>query len=109
MERVEPGPIIGKSGRMKDCNFTSVVVVEPPDSRRVCIVTDAVYAAEILLRHWPAEHWGPKHRLAMWACVEALRGKRQIKVAQRTFIAAAVQARMLKACEFDIEPDSPCG
>ncbi|MER9882060.1 DUF982 domain-containing protein [Mesorhizobium sp. M0118] len=52
-------------------------------------------AASILLRSFP--HQTKKRNMAMDACLQVLRGEARTPVARRAFVAAALEAKILRS------------
>ena len=69
-----------------------VVQVGRHDPERV--ILDVNDAATILLRSFPDQT--KKRKLAMDACLQVLRGEAQPTVARRAFVAAALEAKILR-------------
>ncbi|MDG4890010.1 MULTISPECIES: DUF982 domain-containing protein [unclassified Mesorhizobium] len=75
--------------------FVRPVVVQVGRHERERVIVDVNDAATILLRSFP--HQTKKRKLAMDACLQVLRGEAQTPVARRAFVAAALEARMLRS------------
>ena len=58
------------------------------------VVTDAGDAAQLLLRDW--HHERAKRQAAMDACLRVLRGEARTPVARQAFVAAAIEAKVLR-------------
>ena len=70
-----------------------VVQIGRHDRERV--IFDVNDVATILLRSFP--HQREKRKLAMDACLQVLRGEAQTPVARRAFVAAALEAKILRS------------
>lgn len=75
--------------------FVRPVVVQVGRHDRERIVFDVNEAATILLRSFP--HQTEKRKLAMDACLQVLRGEARTPVARRAFVAAALEANILRS------------
>ncbi|ESY67374.1 hypothetical protein X743_27250 [Mesorhizobium sp. LNHC252B00] len=70
-----------------------VVQIGRHDGERV--IFDVNDAATILLRSFP--HQTEKRKLAMDVCLQVLRGEAQTPVARGAFVAAALEAKILRS------------
>ncbi|MER9632676.1 DUF982 domain-containing protein [Mesorhizobium sp. M0228] len=75
--------------------FVRPVVVQIGRHDRERVIFDVNDAATILLRSVP--HPTEKRKLAMDACLQVLRGEAQTPVARRAFVAAALEAKILRS------------
>lgn len=75
--------------------FVRPVVVQVGRQERERVIFDVNDAAAILLRSFP--HQTTKRKLAMDAYLQVLRGEAQTPVARRAFVAAALEAKILRS------------
>ncbi|MER8401158.1 DUF982 domain-containing protein [Mesorhizobium sp. M0590] len=75
--------------------FARPVVVQVGRHDRERVIFDVNDAASILLRSFP--HQTKKRKLAMDACLQVLRGEAQTPAARRAFVAAALEAKILRS------------
>ncbi|MER9858741.1 MULTISPECIES: DUF982 domain-containing protein [unclassified Mesorhizobium] len=75
--------------------FARPVVVQVRRHDRERVIFDVNDAASILLRSFP--HQTKKRKLAMDACLQVLRGEAQTPAARRAFVAAALEAKILRS------------
>ena len=74
-------------------HFDVPVTVEAVRGRRVRLVSNANEAVELLAGAWSVQ--GPKHRLALQACRDAVAGRRSADEARKAFADAAREAGIL--------------
>lgn len=74
--------------------FVRPVVVQIGRHDRERVIFDVNDAGTILLR---IPHQTEKRKLAMDACLQVLRGEAQTPVARRAFVAAALEAKILRS------------
>ncbi|MER8476122.1 DUF982 domain-containing protein [Mesorhizobium sp. M1163] len=74
--------------------FVRPVVVQIGGHDRERVIFDVNDAGTILLR---IPHQTEKRKLAMDACLQVLRGEAQTPVARRAFVAAALEAKILRS------------
>ncbi|MBZ9798781.1 DUF982 domain-containing protein [Mesorhizobium sp. ES1-4] len=75
-------------------SFARPVVVQFSRHEREHTIFDVNDAATMLLRNFP--HQTEKRKLAMDACLQVLRGEARPPVARRAFVAAALEAKILR-------------
>jgi hypothetical protein len=75
--------------------FESPVNVRVKDGGGTICVRDAMSAAEVLLRRWPAGHASPWRLRAIAKCLGALEGRCSGSTVREAFLLAAVTARIL--------------
>ncbi|MER8556012.1 DUF982 domain-containing protein [Mesorhizobium sp. M1217] len=75
--------------------FVRPVVVQIGGHDRERVIFDVNDAGTILLRSFP--HQTEKRKLAMDACLQVLRGEAQTPIARRAFVAAALEAKILRS------------
>ncbi|MGX9181466.1 DUF982 domain-containing protein [Mesorhizobium sp. BHbdii] len=74
--------------------FARPVVVKLGRHSTERVVFDVNDAATILLRYFPRQT--EKRRVAMDACLQVLRGEAHTPAARRAFVAAALEAKVLR-------------
>jgi hypothetical protein len=74
-------------------HFDVPVTVAAVRGRRVRLVSNANEAAELLAGAWAVQ--GPKHRLALLACRDAVAGRKSVDEARKAFADAAREAGIL--------------
>nr|WP_278116285.1 DUF982 domain-containing protein [Mesorhizobium sp. WSM4875]WIE94724.1 DUF982 domain-containing protein [Mesorhizobium sp. WSM4875] len=75
--------------------FVRPVVVQVGRHDRERVIFDVNEAATILLRSFPQQT--KKRKPAMDVCLQVLRGQARPPVARRAFVAAALEARILRS------------
>lgn len=75
--------------------FDSPVNVRVKDGGGTVCVRDAMSAAEVLLRRWPAEHESPWRLRAIAKCLGAMEGQCSASAVREAFLLAAATARIL--------------
>ncbi|WP_095205212.1 DUF982 domain-containing protein [Mesorhizobium carmichaelinearum] len=75
-------------------SFARPVVVQLSPHERERTIFDVNDAAKMLLRNFP--HETEKRKLAMDACLQVLRGEARPPAARRAFVAAALEAKILR-------------
>jgi hypothetical protein len=78
---------------MSGRHFETPVMVEAVRGRRVRLVKTPGEAAELLGGPWAVQ--GPKHRLALQACRDAVAGRKSTGEARKAFADAAREAGIL--------------